>query len=760
MRSEGYQRIPSHSDLRYTEAMAAPLSPNRLRSARRGFNIFNFLNSFSFVFLSGSFLTLFAKRLGASNAVIGALNAIAYVTYFMMPIGKRLVRRKPIIWIFGWAWVARYTALLPILFAPLLAARGHSGAALGLLIAGATGFAFFRGVALIGNNPVVRFLASGGGDKPRSDRGEYMVSNSLINSLASMISGLLLALFLGEQAGPWSYALGIGFGIAVGYAGCIFLLRTPEPTDNEPGNTGSLLATTKEAIKEESFRRFIIIFMVLSLASGMGRSFLPVYAKEVFAQGDDAVMIYALIASIGSVVMGLISRLVVDRLGSKPLFIIFSAVGLLSFLPIAILPGGGSFIASSTVTALFLAFIHFVSNFGFAGEENTGQTYYFSLVPKEKILDLSVVYYIAYGLGGAVGSGLGGLILDGFIALGLNAANSYRVLYAILCLILAVALYSMQRLKRLGSRSVGQSLGVMFSPRDLKAFDLLARLDRSDTPVQEIKLIQELGHSASMLSQDELVEYLHSPRFEVRMEALLAFETMPRLSPAIIRTLIREAETHIFTTSYVAARILGKNGCAEAIPVLRKAMEGEDYMLQGTAMIALARIGDSDSIPLIESILMRTRNPRVKISAVFALELMQSKASLPALVSSLRRDDPPAFVSDEIIMAMASIMGIMKEFYPLYLSFIEDKDHGIALMGSTAKDIIVDRKTLEDWEEGTARLFDEKEADGKRIATFIVRTGDNPRTEVVLAEALVEPQLCYSGMKFLAAAYPLFVKHH
>jgi hypothetical protein len=218
-------------------------------------------------------------------------------------------------------------------------------------------------------------------------------------------------------------------------------------------------------------------------------------------------------------------------------------------------------------------------------------------------------------------------------------------------------------------------------------------------------------------------------------------------------------ETHTFTTAYVAARILGKSGKADAIPILRKALEVEDYMLQGAAMIALARIGDSDSIPLIESILMRSKNPRVKISAVYALELMQSKASLPALVSSLRRDDPPAFVSDEIILAMASIMGIMKEFYPLYSAYIDDERQGLALLESTARDIIADARTLSEWSAGVAKLFDKTEPEGKKIATFIVRTGDNPRTEVVLGEALMDPFLCYGGMKFLAAAYPLFVKH-
>lgn len=739
--------------------MAAPLSPNRLKSARRGFNIFNFLNSFSFVFVSGSFITLFAIRMGASNAVVGILNAIAYFTYFMMPLGKRIVRKKPIVWTFGWAWVARYTALLPVLFAPLLAARGHSGAAIGLLIASTAGFSLFRGIALIGNNPVIGFLASGGGEKPRSDRGEYMVSNSIINSLASMTGGLLLALFLGEQASSWSYAVGVGIGIATGYAGCIFLLRTPEPPDYSPEKSGSLLETTKEAIADDSFRRFIVIFMALSFVAGMGRSFLPVYAKGVFAQGDDAVMVYSLVASIGSVVMGLLSRLVVDRLGSKPLIIIFSAIGLLSFLPIALLPGGQTFIASRTVTALFLAFIHFLSSFGFAGEENAAQNYYFTLVPKEKTLNLSVVYFFAYGLGGALGSGFGGLLLDIFAGMGLSPVDSYRALYAILCLVMGVSLYFMRNLKRLGSRSVSQSLGVMFSPRDLRAFDLLSRLDRSANPDHEIKLIQELGHSASLLSQEELAEYLHSPRFEVRREALLAFEAMPRLSPKLVRPLIREVETNPFTTAYVAARILGKNGSVEAVPVLRKAMEVEDYMLQGSAMIALARIDDRGSIPLIESILMRTGNPRVKISAVYALDLLHSKASLPVLVSSLRKDDPPAFVSDEIILAMANIIGIMKEFYPLYSAFIEDEPHGIALLESTARDIIVDARTMGEWSLGVSKLFDGTAPDGKTIASFIMRTGNDPQTEVVLGEALLDSRLSYRGMRFLAAVYPLFVKH-
>ncbi len=737
--------------------MAAPLSLARLKSARRDFNIFNLLNSFSFVFVAGSFITLFAVRLGASNAVVGILNAIAYSTYFFMPLGRRVVQSKPIVWTFGWAWVGRYAALLPMLFAPLAAAGGQKGIAIGLLVAGTAGFALSRGIGMIGNNPVIAYIASGGGDKPRSDRGEYVVSTSIANSVASMASGLLIALFLGQDASPASYAIGVGIGIAFGFAGCFFLLRLPEPVDFSHEKTGSLVKTTKEAAKDRGFRRFILIFMVVSLASGMGRSFLPVYAKGIFSQGDDAVMVYALIASIGSVAMGFLSKLLVDRLGSKPLMIIFNAIGLISFLPIALLPSGSVLGLSMAGIALILSLIHFLSNFGLAGGENAAQNYYFALVPKEKNLDLSVTYYFAFGLGGALGSGLGGLFLDILIGAGLGPAAAYRVLYAFLCLLIGSAIFSMRKLKRLGSRSVSQSLGVMFSPRDLRAFDLLSKLDRSSAPDEEVRIIQEIGQSASFHTQEELLDYLHSPSFEVRMQALLAIEQMPRLSSQLIRPLMQEIELHPFTTAYVAARILGTHQKAEALPVLRKALEIEDYILQGSSLIALAKIGDRDSIPMVESMLMRNTNPRVKISAAYALQLFNSRDSLPVLVSSLRKDDPAAFVSDEIILAIAGIIGIMEEFYPLYSAFGEDETNGLALLESSAKDIIADARIMKEWGQGLRELFDPEEADGRKIASLIHRIASDERVEMVFGEAILDPQLCYKGMRFLAAAYPLLV---
>ena len=98
--------------------MSSPLSPYRLEKARNLYNAFNAFNSLSFSLLSGNIITLYALRLGAGATMIGLLNAFAFTSFFFMPLGKRLVRSLPIIRVFASAWIARYLAMIPLLFAP------------------------------------------------------------------------------------------------------------------------------------------------------------------------------------------------------------------------------------------------------------------------------------------------------------------------------------------------------------------------------------------------------------------------------------------------------------------------------------------------------------------------------------------------------------------------------------------------------------------------------------------------------------------
>lgn len=721
--------------------MAIALSPARLKAARNTYYVFNALNSFSFVFLSGSFITLFALKLGASNAVVGLLNSFAYATYFFLPLGKGLVRKGSIVGVFSWGWLLRYFAMLPLLASPFLAAHGQAGLALAIVLVGVALFNFFRGFALIGNNPVLAFLAEG------KDRGAFVVNIVIVNNIAGIATNLLAAFALGKSASLGLYLAFMAAGIVVGIGGALLLFKTPEPEAYRPRSETELWKITKGAFKDPALRSFFEVFILVSFVAAMARSFLPVYAKELYAQGDDLVMLYSLITSLGAVAMGLLTRLLVDRIGAKPLYVIFTAVAAASLLPAVVSPA----LPSPLAALLFLGAFNFFSSFGLAGEENAGQTYYFALVPKEQNLDLSVVYFLAYGLGGALGAVLGGVILEALG--GLGPANSYRAFFGLLFLILAFVLARMVKLRQLGSASVRESLGIIFSIRDLRAFDLLDRLDKSGSPREELRLIQELGRSGSPQGQHELIDHLSSPRFELRMEALLALENIPSLDRSVLKALEEEVRRNPFTTAYIAARILGKRGGKESLPILREALETEDYLLQGTAVVALARLGDHAARSEIEELLARSEIPRVRVQAAYALELLGDKASLPALVSSLRREDPPAYVSDELVLATASLLGLLVPFYPMYRAYLDDETEGRALLEDAAAEL---RAAHPEW----GRRFDEaaslilgKEPNGEAMARLVMETGRDPEAELVLSEAALDPRLSYRGFRFFLAAY-------
>ncbi|HTX73206.1 MAG TPA: hypothetical protein VMC79_10315 [Rectinemataceae bacterium] len=744
------------------------LSPAALTRARSSFYVFNALNSFSFILLSGSFVTLYALRLGASNSLVGTLNAFAYGTFFFLPLGKRLVRSRSIVSVFGWAWVYRYLAMLPALAAPLVLSAGNPVLAFGLILAAVALFNVFRGVGLIGNNPVLANLASGGPGGRRADKGAFLVNVQIASSVAALATNLAVALVIGQDTEPWIFAAAMGLAIAVGLVGSLLLIRdTPEPEGYRPDSGSSLRTAATEAFAKKPFRLFVEALLLLSFVAGMARSFLPVYAKSVFAQGDNVIMAYSLMGSLGSIAMGLLTRLLVDRLGAKPLYVIFTAAAALSLVPLAVAPGPLGILSGPAEIAIFLVVTNFVSSFGLAGEENAGQTYFFAMVEPNRTLDLGVVYFLVYGLGGALGAVAGGFVLDFLAGAGFGAASAYRIFFGSLLVILIWVLARMSRLVRFGAASIRESLFVMFSIRDLRAFDLLAQLDRSADPAQEIRLIHDIGAAtsrrASERTQGALLEYLSSPRFDVRLEALIALENMPRLERKTEEALIAEVERQPYTTAFVAARILGKARRESlddrALPCLRRAAEAEDYMLQSSAMTALARLGDRESVGLIERILAGARNARVLISAAYALELLHSEESVPVLVSRLRREGGPPFVSDELLLSTASVLGLMPQFYALYTAFLDDEESGLALLSDASAERFVSAGP------GEARSFEaafrpaleailgEPPDGGPMNALILGGVREASAADLVLAEAALDPDLAYRGFRFFIAAY-------
>ncbi|MDR3174316.1 MAG: MFS transporter [Treponema sp.] len=745
------------------------LSPYRLNKARELYNFFNVFNSLSWNFLVGSVITLFIMRLGASSTYIGLINALLYVSFFFLPLGKILARRFSIVKIFSAAWIGRALGMAAAVAAPFAALAGYRDMALLLTVLGVGLFHVIRGVGMISNNPILSSLSEG------PDRGSYMTQIQIINSATGMFSSFALALLLGRDPPLPIYAIIIIAGIGTGVASGVMVRGIPEPPVEDQGEGEKFFNVFREALTQPGIKLFVVILFFVALASGVSRAFLVVYSREIFSQSDGMVSLYTVFGGLGNLMIGMVIKFLVDRIGAKPIFIICIITGLVSMLPIVFFPATA--VNNDTTVILFLSFLFFIMNFGFLGAEGIAQTYFLALVPLRLMMDMGIIYFFIFGLAGAGGSFAAGLLLDIVEALGISTFIAFKVLYTLLITLTGLVLFLQRRLTPLGALPFRGALEVIFSFRDLKAITLLDRLSRASDSREEEVLLGRLHESPSQLAVKGLLIRARSPRLAIRMESIRAMESLKILGEDAERALMEDLANNPYTTAYVSARILGNHGVFAAIPILREVAESKDYMLAGEAMVALARLKDEAFLPNIEELIMKTQNPRLKIMGVEAFGIYGSVSAIGVLLDILKSADPPPYLRDEVVLALASILDIQNLFYPVLVRFLEDQSLTLTLAMDQAE------AAFEFYKSGLSRRRDHRNPQFIRISNHakniqavigaFVRNGDgralsrwileipgkysDPVVQTILAETVLESEL--SGLPRLQLLISFWAAH-
>ncbi|MDR2394109.1 MAG: MFS transporter [Treponema sp.] len=733
--------------------MSAPLSPYHLGKARELYNLFNVFNALSWSFLTGNIITLFAMRLDASSTYLGGIGALLYVAFFFLPLGKVLTKRFSIIKIFSFAWIGRSISMIFLLFVPIAVAAEHHAMALQLTLLGVACFHGIRGVGMIGNNPVLSNLAMG------PDRSSYMTQIQIINSAVGMFAGFIIALFLGREPPLYLYSIIMVVGIGCGIFSGVLMQKIPEPPVKPQAKTSTLFGVIKQAVSTPSLRQFILILFLVALVSGVSRSFIIVYSRDVFAQSDGMVSLYTVFGGLGNLLIGLVIKFLVGRIGAKPIFIICVIIGLAGMLPIVFISQNLS--DNFNTLVLLLSFIFFILNFGFLGSEGIAQTYFLGLVPMELMLDMGILYFLVFGIAGAGGSFATGLFLDFLGDWGVSISDSFKILYLILVLMTFLALFLQKKLVPLGSLPLWGALEVMFSFRDLRAITLLDRLEKTKDSEEEAALLEALHDTPSQLALKGLLDRAKSPRLAIRMESFRAMETLDVLTEEAEKALMNDIIHNPFTTAYISARILGNHRVFAAVPLLRELVNSQDYMLAGEAIITLAKLQDEAFRPQIEEIILQTTNPRLKIMGVEAFGIYRSIHSLSVLLDILRVADPPPYLRDEVVLAMASILDIQNEFYPLLIRFLEDPTLAPTLALDEAEaayeyyrathggwfrrrraGLAFSNKQAKALQPGVSALV--RESQGAPLSRWILELPEDlaePISQVVLAEAVVNDEL-------------------
>jgi len=696
--------------------MAAHLSPYRLSKARELFNYFNVFNAVSWNLLVGIIITLFALRLGASPTFIGLMSATFYISLFLLPLGKIFARRFSIIGVYSFTLIARSLCMILAVIAPFADYAGYRNIALLLIMLGVLLFHLMRGIGTIANNPVLSVLASG------SDRGSYLTQIQILNSAIGMFGSFIIAMVLGMEPPIFIFSILLGTGVITGTISGFVIRRVPEPPRENDSRKTNLIDIFKDAFSQDHLRHFMFILFLVVLVSGVSRTFVIVYAREVFGHNDGLISLYSVFGGLGFLMAGMIVKFLVDRIGAKPLFLVCVITGIVSILPIVFFPHAA--VDNMTGTILFMVFLFFMLSFGFLGSEGIAQTYFLALIPPEKILDMGILYFFIFGIAGATGSFLSGLFIDFLLLIGISPFIAFKILFIILIALAILAVTRHGKMKPLGSLPLKGALEVIFSFRDLRAISLLDKLNKAVDSDEEKFLLGELSDTPSHLAIDSLLERAGSPHHATRSESLRALEKLQSLGLNAQKALIDDITNNPFTTAYISARILGKIKCTAAIPKLRDLAYSEDYMLAGEAIIALSKMKDDTFRPDIEKIILNTQNPRLRIMGAEALGFYHNAESIPVLLDILRGENLMQYLRDEVILAIAAIIDTRKKLYKILAS--------LSLNNSLAVTLIMDE--VESTIEYVKTSLNKKKSSKIDISAFTTHTGKFHEAVVVYAK--------------------------
>ncbi|MGL4981972.1 MAG: MFS transporter [Treponemataceae bacterium] len=649
------------------------LTQFQIKTGRRIYDFFSATNSFSFALITGNILTLYALYLGASSATIGLITAFSSLSFFAIPIGKFFCKKTSMMTVYAHAWLIRSFALCLMIPIPFLVKSGNPHQGLFLIILSVMLFNFLRGIGLVANNPVLHDLA------PGKDRGSYLVKLSLINNAFALLANLLITILLLRLPSGIAFNIGAIGGIIFGFLSAFSLYKMPRPKNEETqenAQESSFLKNFSIAIKDRNFRFFVAAFSIIGFGVGMARPFIIVYCREVYHLNDGMISIVSFFSVLGALLMGYVTRVFIDRIGAKPMYLFFSILSLLSLIPAIIAPT----FSINFFLPVFLCIIALLTNCGFTGEENAAQTYFFTIVPPQALFDLSIVYYFILGATGAIGSLFGGVILDSLTQSDFSAVTSFRLFFSIQAVLIGIGLYIILQLKTMGGYALRDALPLFFSPRDIKALNLLYKLDHTSDAEEQANILEELTETNSKTASDDILELLESPQFFIRLKALSTLETLPSLTDDIICVLLTELEKGSYTTAFQAAKLLGKFKVRQAIPCLRTCVQSEDYFLSGESMVALAQLGDQKGQLLISEVAAETNNPHLLLWAIRAMQIYSNPTSILTLQNILRLDFQIIDIHDEIILAFAKIMGIHKLFYKIYTRYIKNNLLGEELL--------------------------------------------------------------------------------
>jgi len=647
------------------------LTPNQQKLGQTYYLWFTRINAISFGCLAESIMILYAIKNGADDFIVGLLTSFFYLSMPFMIVSKKMVGKFGAARAYAISWAFRNASASLMIIVPLVMTKINSTAGLNVLIASAFGFFAFRSMGLTANTPIIGEITT------KNNRGNYISQIWLHFNIFALITMIGLIFFLGKSDQIHTFQWIIAFGVFTGLIASTIIYRVPE-TEYPKFSGRQPIASSISYIRENSLpRKLLITWTSVDTIITLINPFSMVALKNGYFVSDHNAMFYALIQIIGGILASWINSMVLDRVGPRPMLILYSH-GLLITIVLWI-------ISPQALIIYYSAFVFLLLGLFRAGAMTTLAHYFLTIVPEENRVGANMFIYMISGtIAGLIGILFGGGLLKLIRYLDFTNLSIYRIYFVIIFILSMPLLFLIRRIERIADWHIRDVLGIFVSSRDIRALFTLQRLEKEVSFDQEFFGVQKLRESPSELSEKKLVAFLDSPRFTIRGKALGAIGQI-KFGAKTAKALIKEVEQGEFTTAYIAAEILGDHHINEAIPVLRKSLTSEDVYLQGKSLLSLAQLGDENSFQYIEQIFKNSTNPRIIIHGARAIVQMKDIKRLILLLQKSISNNLPAQVKEELLYSSCELCGCGDEFYRFLKAYKNDPLSGF----DTFKDTLI-----------------------------------------------------------------------
>ncbi len=616
----------------------------------------------------GSIFVLFLSELGLGKSQIGFLLSLFPFAGLIAPFIAPSVARFGYKRTFLTFWGIRKAITAGLLLVPLMVAQFGSTVAVifvGLIV---TGFALARAISETGRYPWMQEYI------PNTVRGKYSAINNVFTTVAGLIAVALSGFVLEHSTGLTGYMTLIAIGVFLGGVSFWAYGRIPggaptAPTEERPPRDLWAAAT------DRNFRNYLIGIALITLAMTPMVSFLPLFMREQVGLSDSQVVLLQNGVLVGGLFSVYMWGWAADRFGSTP--IMLSSIALRLFLPILwlLMPRYSDL---SLYAALGIAVLQGATNMGWG--IGSARLLFVSVVPPSKKADYLALYYAWIGVTGGVSQLIGGWLLalasdfsGSFLTIQLD---SYTPLFLLGLGLPLIAIAVLRRIHVANEVGMGQFAGILLSGNPLTAVESMIRYHAAKDEEAVVISTERLGQAKSLLTLDELLESLQDPRFNVRLEAIMAIGRN-RPDERFINALAGILHGKDPALSVMAAWALGRIGSPAGQPPLRDALDSHYRSIRGHSARSLATLKDDSIIETLQNRLHEEQDHGLRVAYAAALGQLRDVTAAPAIVQLLD-EEQDELTQAELSLALARLVGEEGSYVQLLRQIRIDLDTAVS----------------------------------------------------------------------------------